>query len=184
MKKAIIVHCWDGVPDSRWYPETKKELEELGFSVQVPAMPDTDNPSMKTWVPTLSAAVGEPDADTFLIGHSIGCATIMRYLEALPGGQKVGGVIFVAGFTDNLEFEELSNFFETPIDFEKVKTKANKFVAIQSDNDPYVPIKHGDILKRQLGAELIVKHNAGHFSKEDGCTSLADVAEAIQRIAI
>ena len=27
MKRAIIVHCWDGYPEYCWYPYVKKELE-------------------------------------------------------------------------------------------------------------------------------------------------------------
>ncbi|MDO8428997.1 MAG: hypothetical protein Q7S88_00005, partial [Candidatus Daviesbacteria bacterium] len=87
------------------------------------------------------------------------------------------------GFTDSLIYDELKNFFETPIDFEKIKSKANHFIAIHSDNDPYVPLKHGDIFKEKLGAKLIVKHNLGHFSGPVGdtksITSLSEVSAAI-----
>jgi len=95
--------------------------------------------------------------------------------------------VLVAGFTDNLGFEELKNFFEKPIDFEAIKQHSSKFVAIHSDNDPYVPLKHGDIFKEKLGAKLIVKHNFKHFSgpvdKEDSCTELPDVVESIVEIS-
>jgi uncharacterized protein len=117
------------------------------------------------------------------VGHSVGCVTIMRYLEGLRSGQKIGGVIFVAGFTDDLGFSELRNFFETPIDFEKIKTHTDNFVFIHSDDDPYVPLKYGNILKEKLGGDLIVKHAMKHFSgpvdSEESCTSLPDVSAAI-----
>ena len=187
MKKVVIVHCWEGTPEYCWYPQTKKELEELGFVVEVPAMPDAENPNMQTWVPTLASRVGEPNESVYLVGHSIGCAAIMRYLESLPENQKVGGVVFVAGFVDDLGYKELANFFETPINLAKIKTRANKFVAIHSDNDPFVPLNHGGIFKEQLGAELIVKQNMGHFSgpinNEESCVSLPDVTQAIQKIS-
>jgi predicted alpha/beta hydrolase family esterase len=65
--------------------------------------------------------------------------------------------------------------------------RAGGFVAIHSDDDPYVPLRFGDILKRELGAELIVKHAMGHFSgpidKEESCTALPDVAAAVRRLA-
>lgn len=80
--------------------------------------------------------------------------------------------------------EELSNFFETPIDFEKIKTHCNNFVAIHSDNDPYVPLNHGYIFKEKLGAKLIIKHQMGHFSGAnegtfEACTSLPQVTQSI-----
>lgn len=102
--------------------------------------------------------------------------------------QKVGGVVFVAGFTDNLGFKELSNYFETPIDFQKVKNRSkNGFVAIHSDNDPYVPLKHGEIFKKELDAQVIIKHAMGHFSgpieKEESCRELPDVIESVSKLS-
>lgn len=180
MKRAVIVHCWDGTPNYCWYPQTKKELEEKGFKVEVPQMPETNLPKLSLWLPKLKEVVGEPDEDLYLIGHSSGCITIMRYLEQLSSDLMIGGVVLVAGFTDDLGYKELSNFFETPINFEKIKQHCKNFVAINSDNDPYVDVKYGKEFEEKLGAKLIIKHNMGHFSgpvdNEESCTNLPDVA--------
>lgn len=187
MKKAVIVHCWEGTPDYCWCPRTKRELEEKGFEVLVPEMPETAMPKLMGWLPKLTQTIGTPTEDTYLIGHSLGCITIMRYLEALQENQKIGGVIFVAGFTDDLGFPELTNFFETPIDFDKIKEKAKNFVVIVSDDDPYVPLKYADILKEKLGAKVIIKHAMKHFSGaidgKESCTSLKDVSDAIMQLS-
>lgn len=183
MKKVVIVHCWSGYPEYCWYPQTKKELEAKGFEVLVPAMPDIDLPKLSLWLPKLKETIGEPDEDLYLVGHSAGCITILRYLEQLPHNKQVGGVVLVAGFTDDLGNPELKNFFETPVAFDKIKTKAKSFVAINSDNDPYVALKYGDIFKEKLGADLIVKHEMGHFSgpvdDTKSITSLPDVSKTI-----
>ncbi len=187
MKRAIIIQCWDGTPDYCWYQQTKKELEAEGFEVTVPEMPETDMPKLSLWFPKLQEIIGLPDENLYLIGHSAGCITIMRYLETLSEDQKVGGVVFVAGFTNDLGYTELSNFFETPIDFDKIKTKAKHFVAIASDNDPFVPLKHTDIFKDKLGAAVIIKHGMNHFSgavdDEESCTSLPEVSQAIVKMS-
>jgi len=186
IKRAIIVHCWSGYPEYCWYPYVKNELEKKGFEVMVPAMPDTDEPKLINWLPKLKEVVGIADKNTYLIGHSLGCITIMHYLETLPTDQKVGGVVFVAGFTDDLGFDEIKNFFGTPIDFEKIKSQAGKLIAIVSDDDPFVPLDRSDIIKEKFGAELIIKHKARHFSGaadgEKACTELSDVVEAVQRL--
>ncbi|MFA5872249.1 MAG: alpha/beta hydrolase [Parcubacteria group bacterium] len=187
MKRAIIVHCWEGYPEYCWYPWVKSELEKRGFQVEVPAFPETDSPEMEKWVPHLAQAIGESDEDLYLTGHSIGCAAIMRYLENLPEGKKIGGAVFVAGYTDNLGYEEIKSFFETPFDFGKIKSMSkNGFIAIHSDNDPYVDLKHADIFKDKLGAEVIIKHDAGHFSgsieNEKACLELPDVVESIEKL--
>lgn len=187
MKRVIIIHCWEGYPNYCWYPQTKKELEAKGFEVEVPEMPETENPKLSGWLAKLKEVIGSPDEGLYLVGHSVGVITILRYLDTLKDDQKIGGAVFVAGFSDDLGYKELSNFFETPINFEKIKEKAKKFVAIHSDNDPYVDLKYGEIFKEKLGAEVIIKNNMGHFSgevdNEESCTYLPDVTEAIVKMA-
>lgn len=187
MKRVVIVHCWDGYPEYCWYPQTKRELEEKGFEVWVPDMPETELPKLSLWLPKLKEVVGKAYEDLYLVGHSAGVITILRYLEGLGEGEEIGGVVMVAGFTDDLGFEELKNFFETPINFEKIKTKAKKFVAINSDNDPYVDLKYAEIFKEKLKAEVIIKHQMGHFSgpvdDEKSVTSLSEVVQAILKMS-
>jgi predicted alpha/beta hydrolase family esterase len=183
MKRAVIVHCWGGNPNYCWYPQTKKELENAGFKVLVPEMPETDEPKLSLWLPKLREVIGEPDEELVLIGHSAGSVTILRFLESLPKNQKIGKVVLVAGFTDALGYKELKNFFPEPFDFSKIKPHADQFVFIHSDNDPFVNVSHGELLKEKLGGKLIVKHGMGHFSGpvdgEDSCTSLSEVFESI-----
>ncbi len=190
MKRAIIVHCWGGYPEYCWYPHAKAELEKAGFKVEVPAMPDTDNPDLSKWLPRLSEVVGTPDKDLYLIGHSAGVPTILRYLEQLAPGEKIGGAVFVAGFTDPIDpvkFPPLKTFFNGELDYAAIKSHCDKFVDIASDNDPYVPLRYSDILRDKLGAEIIVKHAMKHFSGavdgEESCTELPDVVEAVLRLS-
>lgn len=187
MKNAVIVHCWDGYPNYCWYPQTKKELERKGFNVEIPQMPETNLPKLNKWLPVLEQIIRTPNKDLYLVGHSAGCITILRYLETLHKNQKVGGVILVAGFTNDLGYDELKNFFETQINFEEIKKHCNKFVAINSDNDPYVDLSFGKEFEEKLNAKLIIKHNMGHFSgpvnNEESCTSLPEVSEEIISIS-
>ncbi|MBI2609565.1 serine hydrolase family protein [Candidatus Giovannonibacteria bacterium] len=188
MKRAIIVHCWEGNPEYYWYPYVKKELEARGINVSVPAFPDTNNPRQDIWVPFLAKIIGVPDADLYLIGHSIGCATILRYLENLKVNEKVGGVLFVAGFTEDIGFEEINNFFGSPFDFAKIKSSSkNGFVSVYSDNDPFVDMRFAEIFKKELGAKTILKHNMGHFSgpinDEKSCAELPDIIENLLELS-
>lgn len=47
MKKAYIIHGWEGRPDSNWFPWLKTELESQGFAVEVPQMPNAAHPKME-----------------------------------------------------------------------------------------------------------------------------------------
>jgi predicted alpha/beta hydrolase family esterase len=103
-----------------------------------------------------------------LVGHSLGVITILRYLESLPEDVKIGGAILVAGFPEPIGFKELDSFFRIPLDYEKVKKSAKMIIAIHSDNDPFVPIENGYLLRDKLGAELVIIPKSGHLNEGDG----------------
>jgi uncharacterized protein len=172
MKKVILIHGWEGSPNEGWKPWLKKELEQKGITVLNPNMPDPNYPKQKEWIKHLSSIIGTPDSETFLVGHSLGAITILRYLEVLEENQKIGGAIFIAGFTDDLKIPELSDFFKEKINWDKIKKHCNKFFAIHSDNDHYVPLTYGNIFKKNLGAEIIILHKMRHFSGSDGITEI------------
>jgi hypothetical protein len=187
MKRVFIIHGWDGYPEEGCFPWLKKELKKKGFQVFIPAMPDPLNPQIETWVPFLSNQVGTPDENTYLIGHSVGVQTILRYLEGLPENVKIGGAVFLAGwvnltdeaFEDEKDAEIGKPWLETPLDWEKVKTHTNKFTAIFSDDDPLVPISDSEIFKEKLGAEIIVENGKGHFSGSSGIKELPSLLDAV-----
>ena len=186
MKRVIIVHCWDGTLQYCWYPWLKCELEAKGVEVVVPAMPETSFPKMSLWVPALAKVVGKPDEDTILVGHSIGCATIMRYLESLGEAEKVGGAVFVAGFTEDLGFDEIHNFFETPLDFDEIRSHLPQLTAIYSDDDPYVDVKYAKVLEEELGVQTVLlkqmKHFSGPVDKEESCRVLPAALDAVMNM--
>lgn len=182
-KRVFIIHGWEATPESNWFPWLKKELENQGFDVCAPVMPDTNNPDLSKWLSYLQKLAKNPNKNTYFVGHSLGVITILRYLEKLPAGVKIGGAILVAGFPEPIGYEELNSFFTTPLDYKKIKNSANKFIAIYSDNDPYVPLKNGEILKNKLGAELIILPNSGHLNAGDGYFRLPIVLEKIIEIA-
>jgi len=186
MKRAFLIHGWDGYPEEGWRPWLKQKLEEQGFDVTVPAMPDTARPEMNAWVEHLKSVVGQVDDQCYFVGHSLGCITILRYLEQLHPEEKVGGVVLVAGFASNLGYEQLESFFPGSgrVDWEKIKSHSTKFVAIHSDNDPYVSTHYGsEIFQSRLGAEYILEHDKKHFSGDDGITELPLVFDVLLNIS-
>ncbi|MBU4224161.1 alpha/beta hydrolase [Patescibacteria group bacterium] len=183
-KRVFIIHGWGGSPEDDWFPWLKKELEQKGFEVFAPAMPNTEEPKIEEWVSFLANLVGESDENTYFVGHSIGRQAIMRYMERFDG-IKVGGIVFVAGWFNlaNLESEEEEKiarpWVETPINLEKIKNSSKKIAAIFSDNDPVVPLNDNEIFKKELGAGIIVERNKGHFNASDGVIELPVALEKI-----
>lgn len=178
MKNAYIIHRWGASSEDDWYVSLSEELLTRGYNSVVPTMPKTDVPVIEAWVEHMRSVVDEDDLEgAVFVGHSIGCQTILRYFETLPMGAKVGGCFFVAGWLhlENLEDEEVENVAEpwltTPIDFEKVRAVCDRFVAVFSTNDPYVPLSDAELFKKYCNAEVIIQENAGHFTAEDGYTN-------------
>lgn len=176
MKRVFIIHGWEGKPLDGWYPWIKNELQKRGFQVNIPAMPDTENPTYDKWIPTLRKVAGAVSENDYFIGHSVGCITILRFIENLNVGEKVGGAVLVAGFGHDLEYPdykgELSSFFQTLVNWDKIKNHCSKFVAIHSDNDQWVPIKHNQLFVDKLNAKGVVEHNKYHFSGNDTVPTL------------
>ena len=188
MKKVHIIHGWDFKPESNWYPWLKKELEAEGFEVIIPEMPKTEEPDIETWVNHLAEAVKDPGLGTYLVGHSIGCQAIMRYLETLDNIQ-IGGAVFVAGwfYLKNLEGEEIEKIAEpwlnTPINLGNVKKAIGNLKVFLSDNDPYDCLEENSkIFKEQLAAKVIIEKGKGHFTSDDGVQSLPEALEALRSL--
>lgn len=187
MKRAVIVHRWGAGPTKDWYQWIRSELEKRGYEVHVPAMPDTEHPRIEKWVPCLAKVIKNPDENTILIGHSVGCQMILRFLETLPSNHKVRRVVLVAGFVYKLmnltpeEWKIATPWFETPIDFIKVKKQTKSFTAIFSDNDLYVPLEENrQIFNEQLGARIIIEKGKGHITEDDKIIELPILLELIK----
>ncbi len=183
MPKAFLIHGWEGRPEEGWRPYLKKELTKKGFEVFVPAMPDTKNPKMSAWLKHLKKIAGSPTGQHYFVGHSLGCITILRYLESLKSREKTGGAVLVAGFTSNLGYKELSSFFARPINWRKIKSRCPKFTAIHSDNDPYASLHYADFFREKLGARIVIERNKKHFSGGDGITKLPSALQAVLRLS-
>jgi uncharacterized protein len=187
-KRVFIIHGWAMSPKDGWYPWLAKNLADKGFLVEVPEMPDTDNPKIEAWTEHLRKTVGQCDENTFFVGHSIGCQAVMRYLEKLPEGEKSGGAVFVAGWFTLTGLEEKeermtsSPWVKMPIDFEKIKKHTKKVTCIFSDNDPYVPAENLKMFSENLGAETITESNKGHFAEDDGAVELPSALSAVLKI--
>ena len=186
--KAIMVHRWDGTPQSDWYPWLKKELEKKKWKVIIPRMPNTSEPKIKAWVNYLKKTADNCDENTFFVGHSIGCQTILRYLAVASSKLKVRGIFLVAPWLtlQNLEDKEAEAIAEpwikTPIDFGKVKEKTKNIIVILSDDDPYVDYKkHKHLLRQKLNAKIIVERKKGQFTADDGAVKLPVILKELEK---
>ena len=187
MKRVFIIHGWEGYPGNNWAPWLKKNLEKKGFKVFTPAMLGTEKPVKSIWLKTIQDLIPDPDEDTYLVGHSMGCQAIQRYLENLSQGQKIGGAVFVAGWINDPmwdgrseeETKVIRDWFDTPKDYKKIKNHCKQFVSIFSTNDPFISKENWNEAEKELGAKVIILENKSHFDDDAGIKELPEAFEAI-----
>jgi len=125
-----------------------------------------------------------PNDAIYLVGHSLGVPTILRYLES-PQGKKVAGVLLASGPIGPLHFEtehptDLKPFLEKKFDFKKIQSMASKFVVIHGDNDQEVPVAQAKKLAMELDCELIIVKNGGHLNGSSGWRELPQALEVLK----
>jgi uncharacterized protein len=184
MKHVVIVHGWKGRPETNWKPWLKKELDSKGYEVDVPGMPETEHPIANDWVKKLTATVGKPTEDTYLVGHSLGCITILRYLETLKDDEQIGGVILVAGFGQRFPAYQgqHDSFFDHELDWQRIREHCRNFVAVNSDDDPHIGLEQMELFHDRLDAKGVVLHGMGHFGSADNVFELPVVRDELLAI--
>ena len=166
MKRAVILHGTDGTPESNWFPWLKQKLEEQGYAVWVPLLPDNHTPNRQTYNDFLLS--GDWDfTDNIVVGHSSGAVEILNLLmdERCPH-VKLGVMVSAwdHGVPTDMDYEQFVNLFpEGGFDFATIKQKADKLQFIHSADDPYCPLEQAKYLAENLDAPLTIMQSAGHI---------------------
>lgn len=171
-KNVIIVHGYTASPADNWFPWLKKELELLGATVAVPAMPEPHSPDPQKWQQCLIGNNITADENTIFVGHSLGCITVLRYIaEHIPEGTKLGGYILVSGFDSSQEtLPELEAHVQYPLDYIKLTEISDKRISVISSDDWVVSPQASKTLAESLQTQVVIENNAGHFLDREGYT--------------
>lgn len=164
MKKAIIFHGTDCKPEDFWYPWLKKELENAGYTVEVPSYPELNHEPLED---TLKKVLVNHtfDQDTIIIGHSAGGPLLLSILENID--TKLRQAILVAGYSQLRTGEtKLDPIQQETYDWQKIKNNVQDIVFINSVNDPWnCDADQGRAMFDKLGGTQIIR-NEGHFGSE------------------
>ena len=180
--RVYIIHGYAVTPEDNWFPWLRNELTKYGYTVTSPYMPLPITPLLSEWLDHLQNTIKKPDQNTYLIGHSLGSATILKYLEKISKGKLLGGVVLVSCFLEANPIKEMDNFFQKAVNFAKIKERAKRFTCIISDDDPHIPLKIGETIKQELGAKIVVCPNGGHLNQKSGYTKLPEALDALQEM--
>lgn len=166
MKTAIIFHGTLGSPCGNWFQWLKKELEGKGFTVWLPQLPHSEQPSLRKWQLFVKEECPFPiNEQTLIVGHSSGA--ILALVLAENNIEKIGAIVDVSVFHDNsLEWQPNSNLFDVQFDWTAIRLGVNELLFVHSDNDPYVPLNQAQFVATNTGGEMIVIPGEGHFNLE------------------
>lgn len=160
--QAFIFHGFRGHPDEHWFRWLKLALENLGVTVFAPKFPTPERQSPQSWLSVLEN-FPPVDAQTLLIGHSLGATFILTALERFPA-KSAFLVATPFGVMGNEIDEHISDFSCKEFNWDAIRKNCASFHVYGSDNDPYVPRAHGEGLAKKLGVPLTLVRGMGHFS--------------------
>lgn len=181
--RILIVPRWSGTPASDCYPWLISRLsaERPGLDARALAMPDPGTPRIDSWPQALLAAAGEDREAlrrTLLVGHSVGCQTVLRALAALPDGASVGGVLLIAAwFTVDKPWETILPWMQIDYDLALARSRTPWIDVLLSDNDPFTADfgRSAADFRERAGASVTVVPGAKHFNAAEEPAVLAAV---------
>ncbi|TQK31686.1 alpha/beta fold hydrolase [Arthrobacter sp. SLBN-53] len=179
-RRAVIIHGYSATPHDHWFGWLAEELDTRGITTSVPAMPSPQAPEPGPWLRTVRDTVGIPNAETIVVGHSLGCLTVLRYLAALRTPWRLGALVLVSGFVDPCPaLPNLNDYINGGCPVDGLAERIDRLALFRSDADDYVPIEHTDRLAASLGTTAVVVPGAGHFLGSDGVTRLTQVLDVL-----
>lgn len=181
MKKVFIAHGFESRPNGGWRPWLMGELEKIDVYACALPMPTPENPVCSEWVEEISRQVKRNESDEIhLVGHSLGVPAILRYLESTQ--TRIAGAVLVSGPCERNDNRKIDSFLGKPFDYGSIKSKAGRFVIIQGDNDPNVPMSNAETLSKELDGKLIVIPNGGHLNGASGWYQLPQCLNALKEM--
>ncbi len=165
MKNAIICHGSGSSPESFWFPNIKVFLEDKGYQVWVPQLPDADQPDLRKWLHFVLNN-GEFNSETIMIGHSSGCPLILSILE--KSNTIIDKIVLVSGYARvRGGQQEREAILQIKYDWNKIKNMVRSIVFINSNDDPWgCNHEEGLYMWNNLGGTLVLRTGEGHMGSD------------------
>ena len=182
MKNYFIIHGSYGNPYKNWIPWLKSQLSKRRLNCIVPNFPSPYKQDYESWSKILKAylEIGCISEETTFITHSLGGIFIIKFL--IDNKVRIKRIITVAGF-NNIKFEEDNSLYDSFYIEDKKLKDLTKYcvekICIYSDNDPYVSISDAESFSKNIEAEKVLIHNAGHFNEKFGYKEFKEILEYI-----
>lgn len=173
---SIIVHGAYGYPTENWFEWFRCKSEMCGVPCLVPSLSTPVNQSLETWLDEFYHQASDFISDeTILIGHSLGAAFLLRWLERQS--VTIRALILVGGFIRPVGvpmFDQINHsFISRDFDWASICSLARHREVYYGVGDQYVSRQSFDDLAERLSARKIIVANAGHFNATSGYRSFS-----------
>lgn len=161
MKRVVLLHGNGGSKGTdNWQPYIKRELEKIGVLCESPNLPDPELARSKYWFPHFEDEL-KLGQDDIVIGHSSGALAILKYAE----NHKIGASILIGIYYTDLGYEDerTNGYFDTPWDWEAIKSNQEWSAIFASEDDPYIPIEQPRFIRDKIGSQYFELEGEGHF---------------------
>lgn len=172
-RNCIIVHGCpsddkDPYYNKHWMPWVRTELIKRNINTIVPVMPTPWNPDYNKFKDTFEKyAVNE---NTILIGHSSGCAFLVRWLGETK--KNIHTLILVAPWKINDRGDKYRDaFYNFEID-KTLKNRVQEIIMFTSDDKRPAGKKSLKMYHDALGGKIIILKKHGHYAFEDMGTEI------------
>ncbi|MCH2188247.1 alpha/beta fold hydrolase [Candidatus Gracilibacteria bacterium] len=186
MKKALILHGWDGDSQNNWFPWLKEELKNRGYETIIPDLPSSSLPKLSEQLGAIEKYASELHEGDVIVGHSLGCQLATQFIEkhalknltvllVAPTYSGLGEELGRETFGD--AYETISQYYDTPNTFEDLQ---NTHVVFLSENDPYINLQNAEEYYCQFSdMEFVEFSNKGHFNSTAGVFELPELLEYV-----
>ncbi len=150
----VLLHGYKSSPEKNFFPWLAEELKRQGHTVEVPTLPDPDEPDVHTQRDHVLESC-HFDEKTVLLGHSLGSVVALKVLEELD--RPIEKLILVAGFSEPNFKDKKRSFeekFDWQFDFEKIKSSVREVSILRDEKDTAVPAERAETLKKHLAGEI------------------------------
>lgn len=160
--RIILVHGYKSSSQGQFLPWLHDELRRKGHEVVVLDLPNPEAPESEVWLKMLADELCPLTQDDILVGHSLGGAAVLRFLDNAEARTLPKGVVTIAA-PWFINHEQLRAFFPMDFDYDVIAWKAKLFTVIHSKDDKIVPFDHAEKYQKMLHANLVATESDGHF---------------------
>jgi len=130
------------------------------YDVRYPQMPDESKPDMQTWKIKITRELEALDGRVMLVGHSMGGATLLKYLSEENVAKPIAGLFLLAVPSwdeENWNFDNL----KLPRDLGARLLSIPQIFLYHNRDDEIVPFRHRALHATRLPRTIVREGNTG-----------------------